>query len=108
MLDNGQPQAGAAQFPGARLVYAVETLRQARDLGLRDTATGVHDRHLYPLLSRLRLRPDSLLTVDLGLRTVDRFCRYRHLPSPGGVLHRIVNQVHHHLVETVAVATDDW
>src|SRR5437773_9082270 len=43
MLDNGQAEAGSAQFAGARLIHAVEALEDARQVTFRDADAVIRD-----------------------------------------------------------------
>src|SRR6185369_1437889 len=102
MLNNGQSEAGAAEFPGAGLVHAIETLRQTWDLCLGNSTTGIGNRQLYPspFLGDLHLSR----TLDLGLGTWDYSRRHGYRPAGRCVFNGIVNQIEQHLLKTVTVA----
>src|SRR3954454_23255630 len=86
VLDNGKSQPGPAQFAGARLIDAVETLEEARQILLRNPRARVaHEEFDH---APERLRPNS-----------DPASRWR-------VFDRVVQQVTQNLRDRLAIAAD--
>src|SRR5256886_5258123 len=86
MFGNGKPQAGAADFAGARNVNAVETLEDAGLIRSRDADAGVGNREDY--FGAVRRSADH----DLAAR--------------GSVLHGVVEQILEHFGEAAAIRGD--
>src|SRR5438132_7490601 len=78
VLDNGQAQAGAAQFARTGLVDAIEALEYSRQILLRNADAGV--RHLQ-MDSTLRAPP-----------------AYADVSSRGSIFERVIDQVLQNLV----------
>src|SRR2546425_9788660 len=88
VLDNGQAQAGAAQFARAGLVDAIEALEYSRQILLRDADAGV--RHLQ-MDSTLRAPP-----------------AYADASAGRGIFEGVVDQVPQDLVERILVRPGDY
>ena len=114
VLDDGQLQAGAAQFARPGLVHPVEALGESRDVRLGDAVAGVGNRDLKPVSLGVRFDDGDALLVARPQRPETRAVvasgaqrrRDTNLAPGRRVFDGVVDQVDQDLVQTVAIAAE--